>query len=91
MECRFAQFGMKLVAAAREYHPGEPWAVLEIAITISRARALWPKRVAHIKRTVTYLFMLRCRFSRLPQDSEWSAMILGYSGPAVLAIHSSLR
>ena len=23
MECRFAQFGMKLVAAAREYHPGE--------------------------------------------------------------------
>ena len=57
MACRFARFGMKLVAAAREYHPGDR-AALEIAISISGACALWPKRVAHIKRTVIYPLML---------------------------------
>ena len=80
MECRFAQFGVKPVTAAREYHPGGPWAVLEIAIPISRAGPLWPRRAAHREEYGELPFHVAMSFLSTSSGFGMLAMIFAYSG-----------
>ena len=81
MARRFAQFGMKLVAAAREYHPGGPGRPLEIAISILGLRFVAEESRSHkaygdLPFNVMMSFLsTSSRFRTVGDDS-------GYSGPA---------